>query len=133
VVSENSSESRWVQNEVTRAERKGKPIFPLLLDGEPWIAIEATQYVDVQGGKLPASKFYGQLSKVLSKDNVGLPSPLRRDRKITFLFHESLVWKDSVIPLRQNTMWLEINKSLLFFRNMVASCILSSIQICSAS
>jgi hypothetical protein len=76
VVSENSSESRWVQNEVARAEKKDKPIFPLLLDGEPWISTETTQYLDVRGEKLPPSKFYDYLSRVMSNNKVSLPSPI---------------------------------------------------------
>jgi hypothetical protein len=79
VVSENSLESKWVQNEVTRAERKRKPIFPLLLRGEPWISIETTQYVDVRGGKLPPSKFYERLFSLLSKDKINLSPPTNLD------------------------------------------------------
>ncbi len=40
IVSENSFDSEWVQNEVTRAKRIGKPFFPLLLSGSPWLSIE---------------------------------------------------------------------------------------------
>jgi hypothetical protein len=53
VVSENSYESKWVQNEVSRADRKGKPFFPLLLQGDAWLAIEATQYFDVHDSSIP--------------------------------------------------------------------------------
>ena len=59
-----SKSSDWVQNELTRAKRKGKPIFPVLLEGEePWLAVEATQYVDVRGGDLPPSHFYQVLEQ----------------------------------------------------------------------
>ena len=37
VMSENSYESKWVQNEVTRAGRKKKPLFILLLSGDTWL------------------------------------------------------------------------------------------------
>lgn len=66
VVSENAYKSKWVQNEVARAGRKKKPIFPLLLHGEPWLSVEATQYIDVSDGSLPSSKFYERLSGFIS-------------------------------------------------------------------
>ncbi len=64
IVSENSFESEWVQNEVTRAKRIGKPFFPLLLSGSPWLSIESTQYVDVTNKGLPPEKFYEHLALV---------------------------------------------------------------------
>jgi hypothetical protein len=63
VVSENAYESKWVQNEVARAGRKKKPFFPLLLNGEPWLSVEATQYFDVRSGSLPSSNFLDRLEK----------------------------------------------------------------------
>jgi hypothetical protein len=67
VASESSFESKWVQNEVARAQRKGKPFFPILLSGDSWLSTETTQYVDVRGGKLPPIKFYERLSSVVTK------------------------------------------------------------------
>ncbi len=64
IVSDNSFESEWVQNEVTRAKRIGKPFFPLLLSGNPWLSIESTQYVDVTNGAMPPEKFYARLALV---------------------------------------------------------------------
>ena len=64
IISENSFESEWVQNEVTRAKRIGKPFFPLLLSGSPWLSIESTQYVDVTNKELPPERFYERLSRV---------------------------------------------------------------------
>lgn len=70
VVSENAYESKWVQNEVARAGRKKKPFFPLLLDGDPWLSVESTQYVDVTNGSLPDERFYQQLSLVVPRRKV---------------------------------------------------------------
>jgi len=67
--------SNWVQNELARAQYKGKPIFPLLLEGEPWLAVQATQYVDVRDGKLPAERFYDRLGQVLLTPDTPTPSP----------------------------------------------------------
>lgn len=62
VASENSFQSEWVQHEVTRAQRKKKPFFPLLLSGDTWLSIESVQYVDVKDGNLPPQKFYENLA-----------------------------------------------------------------------
>jgi hypothetical protein len=69
VASENSYESEWVQNEVARAKRKGKPFFPLLVNGDAWLSVEVTQYVDVRDGSLPIEKFYTRLEQVTSRKN----------------------------------------------------------------
>jgi len=75
VVSENAFESKWVQNEVARADRKKKPIFPLLLHGEPWLSFEATQYIDVSGGNLPPERLYSRLEKVTIRRQIIVPPP----------------------------------------------------------
>ena len=57
--------SEWVHNELSRAQRLRKPVFPLLLEGEgPWLSVEAKQYVDVRGKRLPPEDFYDRLEKV---------------------------------------------------------------------
>ena len=74
VVSETAFESEWVQNEVVRAKRKGKPFFPLLLSGDPWLSVETTQYVDVKDDSLPPKKFYDEISKVAPRQHKTMPS-----------------------------------------------------------
>jgi len=59
-------DSEWVQNELARAQRKGKRILPLLLEGDAWLAVEATQYVDVRDGALPPARFYERLTQALA-------------------------------------------------------------------
>jgi hypothetical protein len=60
-----SDSSRWVQREVTLADGRGKPIFPLLLEGDintpNWALFVRTQYVDVRDGKLPPQEFFQDL------------------------------------------------------------------------
>ncbi len=64
-----SFQSDWVQNELSRAKRKRKGIFPLLLEGdEPWLSVEATLYVDVRGGLLPPQAFFDRLRKFIPID-----------------------------------------------------------------
>jgi TIR domain len=67
VASEHSHEPEWVQHEVARAQRLHKPIFPLLLNGNPWLSFESTQYHSVQAANLPDQKFFDALS--LSENN----------------------------------------------------------------
>jgi len=65
VMSSRSLISKWVQNELNRALRKEKPIFPLLLEGsEPWLSVESTQFIDVTSGRIPEEKFYARLARV---------------------------------------------------------------------
>jgi len=61
VASENSHASEWVQHEMARAKRLEKQIFPLLLNGNPWISFESTQYFDVRDQSLPNEKFFQAL------------------------------------------------------------------------
>ena len=67
VASNNSHVSEWVQNELVRAQRLQKQIFPLLLSGNPWVSFESTQYFDVREGNLPSRKFYDNLRNYLNK------------------------------------------------------------------
>lgn len=68
VVTENAFESEWVQHEVAMAKRKKKPFFPLLLQGDPWLSVEATQYVSVSDYSLPPEKFYKRLEGVTLRE-----------------------------------------------------------------
>lgn len=65
VMTPRSYDSDWVQNELNRAKRKRIPIFPILLEGdEPWLSVEALQYVDVRSGTLPPPRFFMALGRV---------------------------------------------------------------------
>ena len=57
VVSENSFESEWVQKEVARAKRIGKPVFPILLNGNTWPSVEWTQGMDLKNKELLPEEF----------------------------------------------------------------------------
>ena len=67
VATEDAYRSKWVQKEVTRAQRISKPFFPLLLSGEPWLSIESTLYIDVTDNSLPTEKFYERLAAVTTR------------------------------------------------------------------
>jgi hypothetical protein len=66
--------SDWVQSELARAKRKHIPLYPLLLEGDYWLAVESTQTVDVRTGALPPEGFYGGLAlKVLGHTTAPQP------------------------------------------------------------
>lgn len=83
VMTPRSYDSEWVQNELNRAKRLGKPIFPVLLEGDgPWLSVEATQFLDVRGGIFPDERFCSTLERIIprTKDGVSVqpviqPSP----------------------------------------------------------
>ena len=64
VMTPRSFDSFWVQNELDRARENGIPIFPLLLEGKQWLAVQVLQYVDVRDKSLPPEKFYKRLANV---------------------------------------------------------------------
>ncbi|MBN1427164.1 MAG: toll/interleukin-1 receptor domain-containing protein [Anaerolineae bacterium] len=64
--------SRWVQREILLAEDRGRPIFPLLLDGEHWSLLVDRQYVAVDAGTLPPERFFDQLTHVM-REATGMP------------------------------------------------------------
>lgn len=81
VASENSYKSKWVQKEVARAQRIGKPFYPILLSGPAWLAFETTQYVDVREDEaLPDEKFYKELKEVTPDE----PARKEKEPKVSF-------------------------------------------------
>ena len=58
-----------LQSELARAQAKGIPLFPLLLEGDVWLAVQSTQYEDVRGGKLPSERFYDKLASAVEKSS----------------------------------------------------------------
>lgn len=74
IMSSNSKESEWVENELYLARELDKPIYTLLLEGEPWWSLRTIQYLDVRKGEMPPAKFYVSLEKIISqyKENINL-------------------------------------------------------------
>lgn len=61
--------STYVNNELLRAIRLNKRIFPLLLRGAgPWLDVESFQYEDVRSGKLPGDRFFEALRQALKPE-----------------------------------------------------------------
>lgn len=89
IMSRNAKASKWVPDELITAKKKGKKIFPLLLDDtELFLAIEGIQGENVRGGILPSERFYEQLAKVTPRqkkagqkvDSIHLVEPARKKK-----------------------------------------------------
>jgi hypothetical protein len=67
ILSPESDASRWVQREITLAEKYEKPMFPLLLEGDldspNWELFVRTQVENVTDGELPPAEFYNYLEQ----------------------------------------------------------------------
>lgn len=61
VVTPASGASEWVEREILQARRRQRPIFPLLLAGEPPFILAANQHFDVRDGSLPSESFVEQV------------------------------------------------------------------------
>jgi len=85
IMTPRSFASDWVQNELQRAKRKSKTIFPLLLEGdEPWLSVESTQYYDVRDGQMPDARFFGALGRLVPLSQTAetydrLPKPVPKN------------------------------------------------------
>jgi hypothetical protein len=82
IMSENAHHSRWVRREVLLAENLGKPLFPVLLNGQVWTQLADIQYADMTAGtraELP-DEFSRALTTALAVEpmRAGAVSPRRR-------------------------------------------------------
>jgi hypothetical protein len=50
VMSSDAEESDWVEREILLAEKLKRPIFPILLNGDPWSRLANIQYEDMRAG-----------------------------------------------------------------------------------
>lgn len=62
VMTPDSYKSKWVRRECNYAEKRDKPSFPVLLEGEEFPRYGITQYVDVTNYSLPTDSFYERLA-----------------------------------------------------------------------
>lgn len=57
--------SDWVLRECQYADKRRKPTFPILLEGEEFPRYGPTQYADVRDGSLPPEEFYEHITEVV--------------------------------------------------------------------
>lgn len=75
IMTPESYASDWVLRECQYADKRKKPQFPMLLDGEEFPRYVSTQYADVRGGKLPGEDFLRRLEKSVGRTLNSLPNP----------------------------------------------------------
>ena len=73
VMTPNSEHSKWVEREVMFADNLGKPIFPLLRDGEGFPLLIGVQHHDVRDKRMPPSSFITSLTKLARSDPGSVP------------------------------------------------------------
>jgi hypothetical protein len=66
VMTPSAWESVWVGNEVAKAQSQGKPILPLLAEGEPFLTLATTQYEDVRGENMPSARWIEGVLEVIA-------------------------------------------------------------------
>jgi formylglycine-generating enzyme required for sulfatase activity len=70
IMTPESYESDWVLRECQYADKRKKPQFPVLLDGEEFPRYVSTQYADVRGGILLGENFLKRLSKFVVRGSL---------------------------------------------------------------
>ena len=63
IMTPESYESDWVLRECQYADRRKKPQYPLLLEGEGFPRYVTTQYADVTDASMPPEEFLGELAE----------------------------------------------------------------------
>ena len=59
-----SASSKWVAKEIAHAERRGKPIVPLLLAGDVFFRLGDLHFIDVTKGRMPGARFIADLIRL---------------------------------------------------------------------
>jgi hypothetical protein len=121
VMSGNSFNSMWVQNEVSYAQGNNKPIYPLLLEGPVWLSMAAMQYVDVRNGEMPPERFFQGLRMDLNQTAVPVPEqpkPVprtvtqpKKNRRVFYIAGAVLLCAATVCGVAP-TVWRRLSQSL---------------------
>jgi hypothetical protein len=73
VMTRAASQSARISNEVNLANQLGKPIVPLLLDGDVFVGLNHLQYQDVHGGSMPVATFINTVRGLLAQTTTEHP------------------------------------------------------------
>jgi hypothetical protein len=65
VMTPEADKSVWVKREIIFAERKGKPVLPLLLAGEPFFRLLDAHYEDVTRRRMPSAAFVASVRRLI--------------------------------------------------------------------
>jgi hypothetical protein len=75
-MSPNSKSSEWVEREILKAQKEKRPIYPILLNGEPWDMLANRQYVNMTHGLTAQSP--QKLVSALRRDVNQLEEPVQQ-------------------------------------------------------
>jgi len=93
VMSSSSYTSRWVQSELSKAQQKGKPIFPILIEGKIWPLLQDNQnIVDMRDGGILPDVFFTKLAFAIQQSKSSSITEL-------FISYSRLDWNEYVAPL----------------------------------
>lgn len=68
-----SEKSEWVNREIARAQQLKKPIFPLLLSGQPFFRLSDLQFEMTPDGRKPSSDWIKRVRDIWEQAVRGLP------------------------------------------------------------
>jgi len=75
IVTSSSANSEWVSSELALARKLHKPIFPILLEGEPWWYMTAIQHYAAEEAKLPRALFFESVREHFPAPAPPMPPP----------------------------------------------------------
>ncbi|MEO1164430.1 MAG: toll/interleukin-1 receptor domain-containing protein [Chloroflexota bacterium] len=112
IMTPDSKNSDWVQNEVARAKEKSKPIYPLMLIKHPvWFALQTTKITNVNNGNLPPASFYDDLETIVTrkKSNYTHSKPANADEDPYFYYVPQIDSAFKLLNLFVDAKGIDIN------------------------
>jgi hypothetical protein len=99
VMTPGADESDWVKREINYAERLGRPILPLLLEGNGFFRLNNYQAEDVRQGQLPTQPFVNRLKQLVAPQrNPAEDADHRGDIAATLACRTGIVMDNEVVP-----------------------------------
>jgi len=112
LVTPDSQNSEWVNNEVNFARQANKKIFPLLLADPSWVLLKDIQHLDVRDGKMPDAGFLDLLGKTVPRSETP-------GKDVTpFIFERGnrafVKAETAVVPTQKGRAWRKIFVTIVF-------------------
>jgi hypothetical protein len=76
-----AEESAWARREIERARSVGKPVFPLLLEGDVHVGLATLHHDDVRGGLMPPDALITRLRALQANPPAPVPTPAAPGRQ----------------------------------------------------